>query len=145
MECEMTDFTSDTQQIPYRRQSIYNVLSNMENLAKLKDLIPGDKLKDFTFDRDSCSFSMSPLGPLRMVIVDREEPQTLTLALEKAPVDARLRIELLPENANETPFRLIVSADLNPFIKPMVSKPLQEGINKIADLLAVIPYDALAE
>jgi hypothetical protein len=36
--------------------------------------------------------------------------------------------------------QLRIEANLNPFFKSMVSKPLQEGINKIADVLTVIPY-----
>ncbi|MDR1527753.1 MAG: SRPBCC family protein [Dysgonamonadaceae bacterium] len=141
----MTEFTSDVKQIPHHRQLVYDTLSNMENLAKVKNHIPEDKLRDLSFDRDSCSFSVQSLGELRMVIVNRENPQTVQWALEKAPVDAQLQIELLPENENETQIRLMVSADLNPFIRPMVSKPLQEGINKIADLLAAIPYNELQE
>ena len=31
-------------------------------------------------------------------------------------------------------------AELNPFIKSMVEKPLQEGVEKIADALALVPY-----
>ena len=143
MECEMTEFTSESKTIASNRQVIYDALSNMENLAKVKDRISYDKFQDFTFDRDSCSFSLSPLGQLRMVIVDREAPACVKLAVERAPVDVNLSIRLIPENDNETQMQLYVEADLNPFLKPMISKPLQEGINQIADMLAVIPYDDL--
>jgi carbon monoxide dehydrogenase subunit G len=139
----MTDFTSDIKTVPHNRQVVYDALSNMENLAKIKDRISDDKLKDVSFERDSCSFTLQPLGQLRVVVTDREELQTIKWTVEKAPVDANLQIELLPENENETKIRLTVSADLNPFIKPMVSKPLQEGINRIADMLTLIPYGHL--
>jgi hypothetical protein len=116
----------------------------MEKLAKLKDRISGDKWKDFTFEGDSCLFSVPSLGQIQVAIVDREEPQTIRWAVEKAPVDAKLRVELLSEKAHETQVRLTVSADLNPFIKHLVSKPLQEGINKLADALTILPYGALS-
>ena len=115
----------------------------MENLAKVKDRISYDKFQDFTFDRDSCSFSLSPLGQLRMVIVDREAPACVRLALERAPVDVNISIRLIPENEEETKLQLYVEADLNPFLKPILSNPLQEGINQIADMLAVVPYGDL--
>jgi hypothetical protein len=143
MEREMTEFKSDARRIPCRRQSVYDALSNMENLAKVKDRIPEDRWKDLSFDKDSCSFLVQPFGLLRMVIVDRKEPQTLRLALEKAPVEASVDIELLEEGEEATEIRLTVAADLNPFIKPMVSKPLQRGLDRIADLLATLPYDEL--
>ena len=37
--------------------------------------------------------------------------------------------------------KLTIKAELNPFIKGMVKKPLMEGLEKIADLLQVIKYE----
>ena len=37
--------------------------------------------------------------------------------------------------------KLTIGMDLNPFMKAMVQKPLQEGLEKMADMLAVIPYE----
>ncbi len=37
--------------------------------------------------------------------------------------------------------KLTIKADLNPFIAGMVKKPLQEGIEKIADALQLIHYE----
>ena len=37
--------------------------------------------------------------------------------------------------------KLTIDADVNPFIKAMVSKPLKEGIERMADVLAAIPYE----
>jgi hypothetical protein len=39
--------------------------------------------------------------------------------------------------------KITLRADLNPFIKGMVSKPLQEGLEKIADMIAELPYDKI--
>ena len=36
--------------------------------------------------------------------------------------------------------KLTIGMDLNPFMKAMVQKPLQEGVEKMADALALIPY-----
>ena len=36
--------------------------------------------------------------------------------------------------------KVTVKAELNPFIKAMVEKPLQEGVEKIADALAQVHY-----
>ena len=141
----MTEFTSEIKTIPHNRQVIFDALSNMENLAKVKERISYDKFQDLTCDRDSCSFSMPPLGRLQMVIVDRETPAAVKLAVKGAPVDANLLIRLIPENKNETQMQLCVEANLNPFLKSMVAKPLQEGIDKIADMFTVIPYDDLQE
>ena len=49
-------------------------------------------------------------------------------------------IQLKESAEDETKLKLTVKADLNVFIKPMVSKPLQEGLDKIAEMLTVLPY-----
>lgn len=143
LEFEMTNFTSDIKIIPHGRQQIYDVLSNMENLEKVKDRIPQHKVQEFSFDQDSCSFSVPPVGQLRVVIVERDAPEIIRLAVANAPIEASLFVRLIPENENETQVQLTVEANLNPVLMSMVSKPLQEGMNKIADFLTVIPYNEL--
>lgn len=36
--------------------------------------------------------------------------------------------------------KVTIRAEVNAFMKAMVSKPLQEGVEKLADMLAMIPY-----
>lgn len=136
----MTEFVSDIQTIPHSQESIYKVLSDLSNLERMKDRIPQDKIEDFSFDTDSCSFSVSPVGKIKFSIVEREPFKTIKFAADQSPVDVFLWIQLKETDASETKMKLTVRAELNPFIKPMVSKPLQEGINRIADILANIPY-----
>ena len=37
--------------------------------------------------------------------------------------------------------KVTVEAELNMFIRGMVSGPLQDGVEKIADALAMVPYE----
>ena len=57
----MTEFVSGIKSIPQNDERIFGMLSDLSNLEKIKDRIPQDKIKDFEFDRDSCSFSVSPV------------------------------------------------------------------------------------
>jgi len=43
----------------------------------------------------------------------------------------------------DTRLRMTVRADLNPFIKGMVEKPMREVVDKISDALVQLPYDRL--
>jgi hypothetical protein len=36
--------------------------------------------------------------------------------------------------------QLTISLELNPIMKGMVQRPLKEGLEKMADVLAAIPY-----
>ena len=42
-----------------------------------------------------------------------------------------------------TKCRITVKADVNPFLKTMIAKPMKEGIDRMAQALAVIPYNKL--
>jgi hypothetical protein len=136
----MTEFTSDIKTIPYSQENIYKVLSDLSNLEHLKDKIPQDQVSDFSFDSDSCSFSVHPVGKIKFSVVDREPFQTIKFAADQSPIDVSLWIQLKGTGESETKMKLTVKAQLNPFLKPMIAKPLQNGINKIADILANVSY-----
>lgn len=137
----MTKFESSIKQIPYTQQAVYNMLSNLSNIEKVRDRIPEDKIKDFTFDEDAISFKADPVGELRLRIIEREEPKCIKFETEQSPIPFNLWIQILPVDAVTSKLKVTVGADLNPFIKGMVKKPLQEGVEKIADVLAIIRYE----
>ena len=138
----MTEFISDIKTIPYGNRIVYESLADLNNLEKLKHRIPPDKIEDFTFDSDSCSFSVQPVGKIRFSIIDREPLKTIKLTTDRSPMEVNMWIQLKETGEQETKMRLTIKAELNPFIKPMISKPLQEGINQIADIIASINYEA---
>lgn len=135
----MATFESSVRQIQYPQQSVYDMLSDLSNIDRVKDRIPADKLKDLTFDADSMSIT-TPMGAVKLKIVDREEPKCIKFATESSPLPFNFWIQLLPVTDTTSKMKLTIKADLNPFIKGMVSKPLQEGIEKIADALQMINY-----
>jgi len=136
----MTEFTSEIKTILHNEADIFNMLSDLSNLERMKDKIPQDYFSDFTFDKDSCSFSINPVGKVNFLIVEREPNKTIKFKADGSPVDVTVWIQLKQVGENDTKMKLTVKADLNPFIKPMVFKPIQEGINKVADVLAAIVY-----
>ena len=137
----MTEFVSEIKTIPHFQEKVYTVLSDMNNLERIKDKIPQDKVEDFSFDKDSCSFSINPIGKVRISIVDREPSKTIKLTADQLPVEINMWVQLKESQENETKMKLTIKANLNPLLKPMLSKPLQEGIEKIATILSSIPYD----
>ena len=149
-----TTFESSIKQIPHKQESVYRTLSDLNNLQMLKDRfeqvkdqIPEDKrkemekLKDLKFDSDSISITAPMVGEIKMRIIDREEPKTIKFETENSPVPFNFWIQLQPTSDTACKMKLTIKADLNPFIKGMVKKPLEEGIEKIANALAMISYE----
>ena len=136
----MSKFESGIKHIPHPQTAVYNALSDLSNLDKVKDKLPEDKIKDLSFDSDSLTIG-APMGSVSMRIIEREEPKCIKFATEKSPIAANLWIQIVPEGEDACKMKLTIKADINPFIKGMVSKPLQDGLEKIADVLAMIPYN----
>ena len=136
----MTEFVSEIKAIPFNEDRIFNMLSDLSNLEKVKDRIPQAKIQEFEFDKDSCSFSVTPVGKITFQIVEREPYKTVKFTTANSPIPLYLWIQLKQIEENDTRMKLTVRADLNPFLKQMVSKPLQDALDKISTILAALPY-----
>ena len=137
----MSKFESSIRQIDYPQQIVFQGLSNLDNLSKVQDRIPEDKAKDLSFDNDSVSINVPPVGKVTLRIVEREEPKTIKFETVESPLPFNFWIQLLPVAETSCKMKLTIKADLNPFIKAMVSSHLQDGIEKIADVLQMIKYE----
>lgn len=139
----MTEFTSDIKTILHNDVDIFRVLSDLSKLDLIKDQIPEDKIKDFKFDSDSCSFRVDPVGKVRFNVIEREPNKLVKFKSENLPFDVFLWIQLVQKAEKDTKMKMTLRAELNPFIKGMVSKPLKEGLEKISDVIASLPYDKI--
>ena len=134
-------FESSVKQIPYPQQAVYDNISDLRNLEKVKDRIPEDKVSDFTFDEDTVGLNVQPVGELKLRICEREEPKCVKFETVQSPVPFNVWIQILPVDEQNSKMKVTVKAELNPFIKSMVEKPLQEAVEKIADALALVRYE----
>lgn len=133
-------FESSVKLVPYSQQAVYNNISDLSNLEKVRDRIPEDKVNDFSFDQDTVSLNVNPVGNLKMRICDREEPKCVKFETVESPVPFNLWVQVLPVDENNAKMKVTVKADLNPFIKSMVEKPLQDGVEQIAEALSQVHY-----
>ena len=136
-----TKFESSVKQIPYSQQAVYQNISDLRNLEKVRDRVPEDKVSDFSFDADTVSLNVPPVGELKLRICDREEPKCVKFETVQSPVPFNVWIQVLPVNETSSKMKVTVKAELNPFVKGLVSGPLQDGVEKIADALAMIKYE----
>lgn len=141
----MTEFTSDIKTLFYSQSQVYEILSNMVNLKKIKDKIPNDKIQDIVFDENSFSFFMNSTWEVKISIIERIPPKIIKFSTNQTPIEANMWIQLVSKAKNETKMKLTVKANLNSFLKPILSSSLQEGINKIANILTTIPYNEIVE
>ena len=136
----MSNFESSVKVIPYSQERVYSKLSDLSNLEAIKDRLPQDKVQDLSFDSDTLSFSVSPIGQLTLQIVEREPSKCIKLATTNSPIPFNMCIQLVATGEEECKVKVTIGMDINPFMKAMVQKPLQEGLEKMVEMLAVINY-----
>ena len=136
----MATFESSIKQIPYSQVAVYKNLSDLTNLERVRDRVPEDKLQDFSFDADTVSVSVPPVGKITLRIIEREEPKCVKFETAESPLPFNLWIQILPVTETTSKMKVTVKADIPFMLKGMVSGPLQDGVEKIADALAQIPY-----
>lgn len=159
----MSKFESAIKQIPYPQGNVFAKLSDMNNLSAICEKLKnpdetrkklqerGIKEEDFKklqeqfetiqFDRDSASIDVPPVGNIALRIIEREPNKCIKFESTNSPIGFKMWIQLLPMTETSCKMRLTIDASLSMFIKPMVAKPLTEGVNKLADMLAIIPYE----
>ena len=155
-------YESSVKAVAYSQTCVYGKLADLNHLAVIKERlndpavrtamagkVPEDKIgqineriQNMTFDTDSVSCNIPPLGEVSLQIIERDEPKCIKFETVNSPILLNLWIQVLPTSENSCKMKLTVGADLNPFIRGMMEKPLKEGVEKLADMLAMIPYGA---
>ena len=125
---------------PCSAQQIYRVLSNMENIERVREFIPQDKVQEMEIGPDRIRMKVDGLAQkITIAIVDRIENDTIKFGAEGIPMDANFWIQLKELAPNDTRIKLTVKADIPFMFKMMVDKKLQQGLDQAADMLAQFP------
>ena len=157
----MTKYESNVKHVNAPVELVYAKLSNLENLRPVIDGASDndalraqietagydasslDALKDVKLTADSVAIPAPMVGEISLRICEREENRCVKFETVQSPVQANLWIQVLPVTEQEAKMRVTLKADLNPMIKMMVGSKLKEGVEKFADMLAMVPYSAI--
>lgn len=146
--------------VPYSQSAVYGKVSDLSNLAsikeklndplyeeKVKGQIPADKWEDvkarldeMECTTDTLTLSAGPIGNIAISVDTREPEKCVKYVSTTSPVSFKLWIQVLPTSETSSKIKVTIDADLPFFMKPMLEKPLKEGVEKFADMLTMIPY-----
>ena len=120
---------------------IYRVMSNLQNLERVRDMIPKDKIQEMEIEPDRVRMKVDGLGQkITIAIVDRIENDTIKFGVEGIPMGANFWIQLKEVSPVDTRIKLTVKAEIPFMFKMMLDKKLQQGLDQAADMLAQFPY-----
>lgn len=153
----MAKYESQIKQVPFSQSAVYAKLSDLTNLAVIKERfddpnvqakIPADKIEEvrnavnqMEFTTDTVSAPAGPIGNIAVQIVDREPEKCVKFTSTNSPVSFKLWVQVLPTGDTSSKLKVTIDADLNFFMKQMVGSHLEKGVDKFADMLAMIPYE----
>ena len=153
----MAKYESQIKQVPFSQSAVYAKLSDLTNLAGIKERfddpnvqakIPADKIEEvrnavnqMEFTTDTVSAPAGPIGTIAVQIVDREPEKCVKFTSTNSPVSFKLWVQVLPTGDTSSKLKVTIDADLNFFMKQMVGSHLEKGVDKFADMLAMIPYE----
>jgi carbon monoxide dehydrogenase subunit G len=127
---------SKTVRLKESREKVFHFLSDFRNFEKL---IPQDRVGNWTATEDTCSFNIQGMADIGMKIMKRDMPSIINIESHgKNPFSFTLNVYLDELSQNETDANLVFDAEVNPFLKMMVEKPLTNFFNMLADKLGQI-------
>lgn len=156
----MTKYESEVKQVASPQWAVYAKLADLSNLAVIKDRIddpavaqamaaqvPADKIetiqntvRGLEFTPDTVTVTNTPIGAVTLAIVEREEPKCVKFELQNAPIQGNLWVQMLPTSDSTSKLRCTVGVDMNFFMRKMIEKQLKEGVERLAEMLARLPY-----
>lgn len=128
--------------IPNTAAKVYAVLSNLQNLERVRNLIPQDKIQELSIEPDAVRMKVDGLGQmLTFRIIDKIENDTIKFGVDDLPIEANFWIQLKEISPTDTRVRLTLKADIPMMFRMMLEKKIQKGLDDGVQMLAQFPYD----
>ena len=141
----MKRIESQVRHIPYSQEQVYAKVSDLTNLQAVADGLPlqGDmniSVKNLRCTTDTAECEISPVGRISLGIVSREPFKCVKLETLQSPVRMTAWIQIVSTGPDSCKIRITLDADLNILMAKMVEKPMTQAVERLADMLAMIPY-----
>ncbi|MBP3227392.1 MAG: hypothetical protein J6M53_01260 [Bacteroidaceae bacterium] len=134
----------------------YARLSDLSQLAALREKIDSPEVQEkfqqipeaqrdtvrkalqtIRCDADSLSVD-TPLGAITLRIVERQPQQSVKMQAENTPIPLAMWLHFKADGDAATLLRVVIGAEVNFFMRGMVSGPLSKAAEGLASVLAMV-------
>lgn len=125
----LSDFKSRSGKVTANAEVVFAFVTDIRNFERFT---PKGTINNWTAEKESCSFSVSMIGTVTVRIAEKEKSSKVIYrgdALKKN--DFSLTLHISDNLANPAEVRVELSADLNPVMKMMVSKPIVQFLEML--------------
>ncbi len=145
----METYKSDKHVIDCDIATVYGKLSNPEvfrrHMEENIDKLPEEArthLQSLKFE-DGGVVIESPMGPLKLGVVEKVVPNKIVFGAAQSPVPFGLVIELKEIDADHTESMTSLQLDIPIMLRAMVGGKLKDGAKKFGEMIAKLPYKSL--
>jgi carbon monoxide dehydrogenase subunit G len=134
----MSKIESRTGKIEHNEERVFGFLSDFNNFEQL---IPKDKVSDWSSDGESCSFKVAGIGQVGMRMIEKQPNNLIKITSEgKTPVNFQLWIQLKKVEDWDTRIKITVEPKVNALMMGMVKKPLKSFVDSLIDQAEKYPF-----
>lgn len=142
----MALFKSDTVSLGASAETVFNRLSNLDNLKAAlanvpADQIPEDKREMFDAVRvsaDEISFPAGPVGDITLRVAEKSPFSIIRLEGVGTPVPLSLSLHLTPLGESRCESFIDIDIAVPAMLKPMIGGPLQKLVDQFAQVLPAV-------
>lgn len=117
---------------------VYARLSDLSGLGSVSDRIPQDQMTIESYDRDNVTLVLPTVGRVSLQVVERTPDKCIKLATTESPLPFTLWVQVLPVDEQTSKFKVTVGLEINIVMAAMIRRPLEEGVERMADALTTI-------
>ncbi|MBQ0029462.1 MAG: hypothetical protein MJZ24_09315 [Paludibacteraceae bacterium] len=146
----MESYESNVKRVYAPVSSVYAMLHDMNNVDRIRTMIPAsmaqehaDKMKileTMQCTEDTVSFEAPMVGRVGIRVVERQENSLLKFGADQSPLDFNLWIQMKETAPGESALKVTLKVDVPFMMKMMIGSKLKDGVEKVADMLARLPY-----
>lgn len=139
----MDTYTSQPHTVNASAEQVFARLSRPSAFNDRIEALPAEvreKLRDVHFGDDHISFNVAPVGEMKLLVSQRVSPSLIVLRPESSPIEVSIAVHIAAKGDNEADITAELQADLNFFLRQMVGDRLNDAADKLAQMLAMIPY-----
>lgn len=129
-------------------ESVFDKLSNLENLQGLLNQVPADRIpedkrqmfENIKITPDTIEVPGGPMGSLTFRVTERNAPSLIKLEGEGIPIQMALVLNVKPVSAFSSSANVDIDINLPAMLKPMIGGQIQKIADQFGDVLGAIPF-----
>lgn len=144
----MANYKSSEITLPAAADTVYEKMSNLDNLKGILSNVPVDKIpedkremfENVKITSDSISVPGGPVGDLTFRITEKKSPSLIRLEAEGSPIPLGIAMHIAEDGPSSSKAFVDVDIDIPMMLKPMIGGQIQKMADQFAQVLQMIPF-----